>query len=56
MYAEQIQDGWTRVRCGPEALGDGVGSGFILSWPHPFYLSSLSSFSGLGFESFLLWG
>lgn len=43
--------GWTRVRCGLGAFGDGVGNGFILSWPHPFCLSSSSSFSGLRFES-----
>lgn len=52
VYTEQIQDRVdSGVRCGLGAFGDGVGNGFILSWPHPLCLSSSSSFSGLGFES-----
>lgn len=57
VYTEQIQDRVdSGVRCGLAAFGDGVGNGFVLSWPHPFCLSSSSSFSGLGVESFLLCG
>ena len=37
------------------AFGDEGGDGFILSWPHPFCLSSSNS-SDTEFESALLWG